>query len=272
WNIRGLSTSDKQNEIRNFIRDESLSVCAILETHIKSKRLQDIGNRIFGNLEWYSNMQYCDKGCRIMLGWNGNTVDLRIILSAKQSMVCEIVSIGTEKSVFCTFIYAANGGMERRALWKELQIYKSIVDKKPWVLLGDMNVTLAPNEHSAGGSRMTSDLEEFKDCVITLKWRISLVLVCSIPGLRTSSKLSVVTIVVIDEAKILEDYAAAMKDEEKLLCQKAEVKWLSEGDRNNTFFHKKLSVKEAQFMVREVTDNEIKEAMFQIDGNKAPGT
>nr|GFD58253.1 RNA-directed DNA polymerase, eukaryota, reverse transcriptase zinc-binding domain protein [Tanacetum cinerariifolium] len=37
-------------------------------------------------------------------------------------------------------------------------------------------------------------------------------------------------------------------------------------------FQKKLSVKEAQFMVREVTDNEIKEAMFQIDGNKAPGT
>ncbi|GKE20237.1 RNA-directed DNA polymerase, eukaryota, reverse transcriptase zinc-binding domain protein [Tanacetum coccineum] len=109
---------------------------------------------------------------------------------------------------------------------------------------------------------------------------------------------------------------------EKILYQKAKVKWLSEGDRNNAFFHKvlksrshkskisticddmgnkfskfvkhfegflgyespvkdlspisalfknKLSMEEASFMVRGVTNKEIKEAMFQIDGNKAPG-
>ncbi|GJY81936.1 RNA-directed DNA polymerase, eukaryota, reverse transcriptase zinc-binding domain protein [Tanacetum coccineum] len=358
WNIRGFSTSDKLYEIRNFIRDESLSVCAILETHIKSKRLQDIRDRIFGNWEWYSNMQYCDKGCRIMLGWNGNTVDLRIIHSAKQSMLCEIVSIGTEKSVFCTFIYAANGGMERRALWKDLQIYKSIVDKKSWVLLGDMNVTLAPNEHSAGGSRMTSDMEEFKDCVNNIEveditssgneefidkfskshdvfhpYLISdhcpsvLVIPNIVQKRRTSFKF--INLVAdkedflpiirkqwdeehdgchmfrtvkklkslkrdlkklawkdgnifenvkqlrdqlkdipakidkepnkkelrIDEAKILEDYVAAMKDEEKLLCQKAKVKWLSEGDRNNTFFYKVLKSRSHKSKINKICDD-----------------
>ncbi|GKC69120.1 RNA-directed DNA polymerase, eukaryota, reverse transcriptase zinc-binding domain protein [Tanacetum coccineum] len=132
----------------------------------------------------------------------------------------------------------------------------------------------------------------------------------------------------VEEALVLDEYVAALKDEEKFLYQKAKVKWLSEGDRNNAFFHKvlksrshrskisticddmgnkfsgndvaskfvkhfegflgcespvkdlspisalfknKLSMEEASFMVRGVTDKEIKEAMFQIDGNKAPG-
>ncbi|GJY78193.1 RNA-directed DNA polymerase, eukaryota, reverse transcriptase zinc-binding domain protein [Tanacetum coccineum] len=34
---------------------------------------------------------------------------------------------------------------------------------------------------------------------------------------------------------------------------------------------KKLDTDDANFMVKEVCDEEIKEAMFQIDGNKAPG-
>ncbi|GKB97478.1 hypothetical protein Tco_0983615, partial [Tanacetum coccineum] len=38
-----------------------------------------------------------------------------------------------------------------------------------------------------------------------------------------------------------------------------------------TLFKNKLSRIEADYMVREVSDDEIKDAMFQIDDNKAPG-
>ncbi|GJR86928.1 hypothetical protein Tco_0210939 [Tanacetum coccineum] len=119
-----------------------------------------------------------------------------------------------------------------------------------------------------------------------------------------------------------------MRAEELILYQKAKVKWLSVGDRNNAYFHKaikstiqsnkidaindedgnryegvevvdqfvkhfkkflgksrpvdpihdmdslfksKLSFEEAGNMVRDVSDEEIKLAMFQIDDNKAPG-
>ncbi|GKE87574.1 RNA-directed DNA polymerase, eukaryota, reverse transcriptase zinc-binding domain protein [Tanacetum coccineum] len=43
---------------------------------------------------------------------------------------------------------AANGGKERKLLWKDLQIYRRTVRNEPWVMMGDMNVTLNPNEHS----------------------------------------------------------------------------------------------------------------------------
>ncbi|GJZ41493.1 RNA-directed DNA polymerase, eukaryota, reverse transcriptase zinc-binding domain protein [Tanacetum coccineum] len=130
------------------------------------------------------------------------------------------------------------------------------------------------------------------------------------------------------ETEALLKYNEAIKDEENLLFQKAKVEWISEGDKNNQYFHKviksrsqakricsicddqgnrlegnqmeeqfvkhfnqflgankgvngekdfervfgtKLSKKEAMNMVNEVTDNEIKHAMFDIGDNKALG-
>ncbi|GKE21748.1 RNA-directed DNA polymerase, eukaryota, reverse transcriptase zinc-binding domain protein [Tanacetum coccineum] len=64
-------------------------------------------------------------------------------------MLCEIMTVLGNKTVFCTIMYAANGGKERKLLWKDLHIYRRIVGNEPWVMMGDMNVTLNPNEHSA---------------------------------------------------------------------------------------------------------------------------
>ncbi|GJY85462.1 RNA-directed DNA polymerase, eukaryota, reverse transcriptase zinc-binding domain protein [Tanacetum coccineum] len=131
-----------------------------------------------------------------------------------------------------------------------------------------------------------------------------------------------------EESSILLMYNDAMCDEEQLLFQKAKIKWLSMGDRNNEFFHRvvksrnhrnrvnaihdedgsrfkgdhvaaqfvkyfqnflgknvpvckiddmgvlfknKLGPDEAEFMVRDVSNKEINQAIFLIDDNKAPG-
>nr|GEY81866.1 hypothetical protein [Tanacetum cinerariifolium] len=148
-----------------------------------------------------------------------------------------------------------------RGLWKDLQIYKRIVDNEPWVLLGDMNATLAPNEHSTGGSRMTSDMEEFKDCINCIE----------IEDITSFGLFSTWT-------------KNLFKDDEKLLCQKAKVKWLGEGDRNNAFstkflgndspvkdlctisalFKNNKSEEDACFLVRDVTDNVVAAAKLPI--------
>nr|GEV38520.1 hypothetical protein [Tanacetum cinerariifolium] len=131
-----------------------------------------------------------------------------------------------------------------------------------------------------------------------------------------------------EESIALKEYVASIKVKEKILYQKAKVKWLSVGDRNNTYFHKvlkssnhkcrinmihdgygnkyeeddvseqfvrhfqnflgeevqvkhmkniniliknKLYEAKANEMLRDVSDAKIKEAMFLIDENKAPG-
>nr|GEU89064.1 hypothetical protein [Tanacetum cinerariifolium] len=42
---------------------------------------------------------------------------------------------------------------------------KKIVGNNAWLMMGDMNVTLSLNEHSAGSSCMSSDMNDFKDCI-----------------------------------------------------------------------------------------------------------
>lgn len=40
----------------------------------------------------------------------------------------------------------------------------------------------------------------------------------------------------VNEAKLIDDYNAALKEEESLLCQKSRIKWLDRGDGNNRYF------------------------------------
>ncbi|GKC43852.1 RNA-directed DNA polymerase, eukaryota, reverse transcriptase zinc-binding domain protein [Tanacetum coccineum] len=66
---------------------------------------------------------------------------------------------------FIFFGYAANSGVERRGLWRELNRHKVITAGHPWVICGDFNVTLNANGHSAGSAHMSNDMVEFNDCV-----------------------------------------------------------------------------------------------------------
>ncbi|GKA88883.1 RNA-directed DNA polymerase, eukaryota, reverse transcriptase zinc-binding domain protein [Tanacetum coccineum] len=90
-------------------------------------------------------------------------------------------------------------------------------------------------------------------------------------------------------------YKEAMIDEEKLLRQKTKVEWLKEGDANSTYFHNVIKGRVSknrievvydgagnayygdkvaeQFvdLIKDVSDLEIKEALFSIEDNKASG-
>ncbi|GJW71500.1 RNA-directed DNA polymerase, eukaryota, reverse transcriptase zinc-binding domain protein [Tanacetum coccineum] len=76
---------------------------------------------------------------------------------------------GRNVKFFCRFIYANNSGRERQELWKMLEGHKRISNKRPWILMGDFKVTLKANEHSAGGSFISSDMMEFNECVNDLE-------------------------------------------------------------------------------------------------------
>nr|GEY81447.1 hypothetical protein [Tanacetum cinerariifolium] len=100
-----------------------------------------------------------------------------------------------------------------------------------------------------------------------------------------------------EEADCLSLYMEAIGDEKSFMLQKTKLDWISKEDRNTKFFHKvikskenlnkitsvcnakgeyfegneKISHDDAEYMVRDVTEEEIKEEMFGIQDNKAPG-
>ncbi|GJX73332.1 RNA-directed DNA polymerase, eukaryota, reverse transcriptase zinc-binding domain protein [Tanacetum coccineum] len=165
----GISNEVKQNEAIKFLSEENLHVCAFIETHLKQNSILRVGNKIFGQWEWISNIHHSPTSCRIIMGWNPFYTRIMNVSMSKQSMFCIIETIPRKIKFYCSFVYASNSGIERRILWKELEQHKYIARGYPWLILGDFNVTLDVVEHSSGVSHITNDMQEFKDTVNMLE-------------------------------------------------------------------------------------------------------
>nr|GEX21518.1 RNA-directed DNA polymerase, eukaryota, reverse transcriptase zinc-binding domain protein [Tanacetum cinerariifolium] len=240
WNIKGLCTYDKQNKLRKFMKDERLSIYAIIETRIKAKKLLEIRNGIFKQWELINNMRIEDKREKLL--------------------------------IFCSVVYAANRGNKRRDLWKELSLYNRIVADSPWAILGDTNVTLdlgrrlassglfytwIKNLHKTKQGDNTSILKKLDRAMRNEAF------ICEYSRNRVNT--------IHDERgtrfegdKVAEQFVNHFKQflGENFLVNKLQG--------YNELFKKKLRSEEAVYMVREEFYAKIKKAMFMIDENKAP--
>ncbi|GJR59181.1 RNA-directed DNA polymerase, eukaryota, reverse transcriptase zinc-binding domain protein [Tanacetum coccineum] len=327
WNVRGMCTFDKQKEVSKFIAEDRLQVCSTLETHLKSKKLVKACEKAFGNWDWISNMHLSNKGCRIIVGWNRNLVTVRCINMTNQAILCIIKDVNSHLVSFSSFIYAANGNLDRKNLWAELNRHKHITNGKLWFFRGDMNVILNTNEHSAGVSFTNNDMREFRDCVNMIEvedlcnrvmvnedfvkcfykahviFKPYLVsdhsqVVVIIPnGMEKKKRAFKFANYIADKETFLPTVNTEWKKQvdgfymfqlsKKLRSLKSHLRKLNWQNRNlfnkveelrnddinnyATLFSKKLIEEEALRMVNEVTSKEIKDALFEIRDNKAPG-
>ncbi|GJV25697.1 putative RNA-directed DNA polymerase [Tanacetum coccineum] len=135
------------------------------ETHIQKKNLAKICRRVLGNWDWVSNNSSCTGGTRIIVGWDPNIVNVKVLDQSAQVMHCFIEPVNGDSGFFCSFVYAFVHTVDRRSLWKALKIHKGLVRNRPWTILGDFNACLDPSERSSGCSKFTSAMADFRDCV-----------------------------------------------------------------------------------------------------------
>ena len=67
-----------------------------------------------------------------------------------------------------TFVYAHNDGMDRRALWTDLDYIKLSVGHFPWLLAGDFDVVLSSLEKS-GREPLSVYKKVFAECLCSVK-------------------------------------------------------------------------------------------------------
>ncbi|GKB93010.1 RNA-directed DNA polymerase, eukaryota, reverse transcriptase zinc-binding domain protein [Tanacetum coccineum] len=342
WNVRGLINTPNQDQVIQLLREDTYSLYGLLETHVKKKNLSRICNRLLRNWEWVSNVSSCTGGTRIIVGWDPNSVNVMVLDQSSQVLHCFVEPVNEESSLFCSFVYTAVHTVDRISLWKALHKHKLAVKDCPWVILGDFNACLDPSERSSGCSKITTAMNDFRDCVSDIEvediamsglrftWnkkpgvdggllkKLDRVLGNSslmtsfpttyaqfFPFMLSDHTPAVFVIPEVEgfsmllrevKAKTFKAYKSALKDEESFLKQKAKVEWLDEGDKNSKYvlnvfvMHFKsvlgmssevssiadlgtkiLPESEALHMIRAVSDDEIKIALFSIDGNKAPG-
>ncbi|GKA30765.1 RNA-directed DNA polymerase, eukaryota, reverse transcriptase zinc-binding domain protein [Tanacetum coccineum] len=159
-----------------------------------------------------SNMKDSDKGCRIIVGWNEEEANVMVIHSCKQAILCLNEIIDSKQKFFCSFVYVANSGKERKLFWKELGRCK-------------------------GGSYKTNDMIDFQECFEQIK----------VEDLNCSG----IHFTWVQSRRAHKSRIEAISDEH--------------GERFE------VSNKDAEAMVKRVSDVEVKAALFDICDNKAPG-
>ncbi|XP_022031917.1 uncharacterized protein LOC110932977 [Helianthus annuus] len=161
----GLNRPLKQKEVRQIVKEYNMSFCAILESHVDVGNLNKVCKSVFLNWDWTSNGGQCDKGTRIIIGWNPEVFDVMVLNQTSQVMHVQIWFKADSKMVFCSIVYAANYYVTRRDLWQQLSMQKVLVGNQPWIVMGDFNSALNIEDKSLGASSISAGMREFQNCV-----------------------------------------------------------------------------------------------------------
>ena len=165
WNVKGLCNTLRHIEVKNFIRNNNISFCGIIETQLRKKFVDKVCGNVFGGWNWCTNSVDCSKGCRIAVGWDSFVVSAQLLSQTNQVMHFLVKSLGDNKQMFVSVVYGENSPRDRIQLWANLVDHNRIAGNDPWVMFGDFNVILNFNEHSNGPNVRGEGMKEFADCV-----------------------------------------------------------------------------------------------------------
>ena len=55
WNIRGLNSSNKQEDIKLFSKKQGVGLVTLVETKVKKENIRRVANKLF--MRWYTNVE-----------------------------------------------------------------------------------------------------------------------------------------------------------------------------------------------------------------------
>lgn len=121
--------------------------------------------------DWRIQTNYIDAyNGRVWVLWDPSRVVVEEIMQNSQMVHCMITVLAMKTHLWATFIYARNDAEDRVELWEAIkQIAVNMVE--PWILLGDLNMTLSLGERTRGGVTVIEDTSELEE-VVTLNYGI----------------------------------------------------------------------------------------------------
>lgn len=167
WNMRGFNKPCKQKAVQSWVKVAKLSLGCLVETKVREENFLGVFNATFPGWQCLHNYSHHRLG-RIWVCWS-DEVDVVPVLISGQMIMCWVRFKSTKDVFLASFVYASNCMIERRELWRDMDIISRSVASgiNPWVIQGDFNVTLSAMEHSrfldtAGES---SAIREFQEAV-----------------------------------------------------------------------------------------------------------
>ncbi|XP_074300991.1 uncharacterized protein LOC141632336 [Silene latifolia] len=134
----------------------------LLETKVKPLSLNAVKNN-FCNSWCITTNTHLHHGGRVWIIWNPAMFNVQILLYDAQFIHLVAMDVESKSQFTLTVVYACNGTQERKKLWVKLSQIK-IQIQVPWVICGDFNTVLSPNER-LGGHSTEEEIDDFKQCV-----------------------------------------------------------------------------------------------------------
>jgi len=69
WNVRGMNSPQKQEDIRLFLHKQSTGMVGFIETKVQEKNISQVAEKVCSNWNWVHNADCMNKG-RVLVCWH----------------------------------------------------------------------------------------------------------------------------------------------------------------------------------------------------------
>ena len=120
----------------------------IIETHVKQPKSSKFIYEILSGWSYEDNYCFLELG-KIWVVWHPS-VKVNFFRKSLHMITCEVLLPDTRIWYVISVVYASNSKEERTTLWEEIveTSTMSSVSGRPWMVLGDFNQVLHPDDHS----------------------------------------------------------------------------------------------------------------------------
>ncbi|KAL0286498.1 UNVERIFIED_CONTAM: hypothetical protein Sangu_2730000 [Sesamum angustifolium] len=279
WNVRGFNRPLKHNGVAHLIKNNRFCLLDILETKLTTSAIARIIDRSFLGWCQTNNFDTIASG-RILIIWNPSVIDLVPEDISPQVIHCRAKNKSFQLSFYILFTYGLYTVVHKRSMWEKLLELGQPMNM-PWLILGDFNCVKSPTDKQLGATPTWYELKDFAYYCLSLglndaQQRDATLL--GTPTLQLESDPE--NAAIRDSVGEFRKNAVFLDEAERhFYYQKAKLYFLKIGDRNTKFFHdmvKRNATKSSILAITKTDDStitvvEVKQAIFYINDNKAPG-
>ncbi|KAJ6392525.1 hypothetical protein OIU84_029087 [Salix udensis] len=164
WNTWGLNAPKKHLSAKSWIRTQNLAIAGFLETRIAHQNLSNIESNL--NPSSWEFLSNCNplSSCRILLGWDPHQFSLTCINSSDQWITCKACNLVDNTQYILTFVYGLNTPGGRQLLWDYIK-QPDLHLNQAWVLMGDFNAILKPDDRVGGDNSWAGHMDDFCNAI-----------------------------------------------------------------------------------------------------------
>lgn len=167
WNVRGFNISSHRSGFKKWFKANKPIFGGVIETHVKQPKEKKFINDLLPGWSFEDNYAFSELG-KIWVLWDPS-VKVVIVAKSLQMITCEVLLPNSQVWIVASVVYAANEEDKRRELWKEIVDLGASLSymNRPWIMLGDFNQVLHPQEHSGNISlNVDRRIRDFRCCLL----------------------------------------------------------------------------------------------------------